>query len=398
MTLDPAKYAQFRAPIPVRHRRKVPFAVAVDVLPELEGRLNRITTLDRKLSQLVVPAPDFERRIQDVVASNLHSSVSLEGNPLALAEVQRITRESLAGTGRARTSPPGREVLNQLGAWLLPDALGGAWTVDSIRRLHRELLTGVDPSARPGRLRAVAGAVYSDRGEELFIPCPPEQVAIELESLLHWVRGPARGLHPVIAGSVFFHEFESIHPFLEGNGRTGRVLLHAYLQGHGLPCAYRAAVEVETLRFPEAYYNVLSWTDASGDYIPLLDYMSEAIEGAYAEAVAWFRAHDVAVSLDPVARHLLDRAIEHGSWFPLALATTWLPRRGEQTVRRYLNQLRASSLIEVSGRTRALRYRFADPYADLGARARELRGLTRLRRAASSHRGSEVHLGRRRVE
>ena len=118
MTIDPSKYDGFRTAIPVRHRRKVPFAPRIRLRPGVEGRLTKISGYDRELGDFIVPAADFEGRIQRVVASNLFSSVRLEGNPLALGDVQSIARDSLSGRVRLPRSPPRREVLNHLGVWL----------------------------------------------------------------------------------------------------------------------------------------------------------------------------------------------------------------------------------------------------------------------------------------
>lgn len=389
MTIDPSKYDGFRTAIPVRHRRKVPFAPRIRLRPGVEGRLTKISGYDRELGDFIVPAADFEGRIQRVVASNLFSSVRLEGNPLALGDVQSIARDSLSGRARLPRSSPRREVLNHLGVWLLPDELGTNWTLATITALHRELLRGVDPKASPGKFRTREGAIYSDRGEELFITCPPQHIREELESLLAWLREDAAALHPVVAGALFFHEFESIHPFVEGNGRCGRVLLHAYLQNHGLRTAYRTEIETETLRYPEVYYRVLSWTDAEADYSVLLEFFSESVSSAYEEALRWFQAHDVSLKLDPVSKLLVARAARETEPFTLGTARAWLPSRSEQTIRLHLNRLRAEGLIGTEGKTRGLRYRFADPYAEIRKRLVPLRrqlgmpapGIVRRRRS-----------------
>jgi Fic family protein len=373
MPIDPGKYLRLEVPIPVRHRRKVPFSPRIAVASPVEARLRRIQRLDSDLSQFVVSRPEFEERIQDVVSSNLFSSIRLEGNPLTQEQVREAARDSLQGRTRIPRSPPRREVVNQLGVWLLPGELGTPWSMQTLTRLHRTLMEGVDPKARPGRLRTQPSGVYSDRGEELFVTCPPEHIRGELESLLRWLNEESAAMSPVVAAAIFFHEFESIHPFSEGNGRCGRILLHCYLQNHGLDCAYRTRMEVEALRSAEAYYKVLGWTDYSGNYSVLIDYLSEAAEVAYEEATGWFRDHDLAGTLHPAARQLLARAFAERNWFNLRTASRWLPSRSEQTVRSHLNKMRSLSLLETRGRTRALQYRFSDPLADLRAGAARIR-------------------------
>jgi len=365
MTIQPAEFERYSPPIPVRHRRKVPFSPKIRLPDGVEGSLREIAALDRELGQFVVAPTDFVNRVQEVVASNLFSSVRLEGSPLGLEEVRSVARASFEGKAPLNAAPPSREVVNHLFLWLLPEELAPPWTLPTVTRVHRALLSNVDPKARPGRLRDHEGAIYSDAGEEVFIPCPPGKIAEELASLLDWLNYDAPSLSPLVAGAIFFHEFESIHPFTEGNGRTGRVLFHAYLQNHGLENAYRARIEVELLRHPESYYRVLSWTDASADYSVLLSYFAEAVRTAYTEAREWFEEHDVGTRLDPLAHRLLMRAFGERSWFELGAARAWIPSRGEQTVRNHLNRLVGEGLLTARGRTRSRRYRFTDPLAEL---------------------------------
>ena len=365
MTIQPTDYAGYSAPIPVRHRRKVPFSPKIRLPEGVVEKLRTIASLDRELGELVVSPADFGERIQDVVASNLFSSVRLEGNPLTREQVRTVVRASLQGDAPLDAPPPSREVVNHLFLWLLPDELRPPWTTSTLTRVHRALLSKVDPKARPGRLRDHEGAIYSDSGEEVFITCPPGSIAGELDSLLEWLNTDAAALSPLVAGAIFFHEFEGIHPFTEGNGRTGRVLFHAYLQNHGLENAYRAQIEVELLRFSESYYRVLSWTDASADYSVLIGYFAESVRTAYEEACRWFHAHDLGLTLDPLAHRILVRAFSERRWFDLRAATGWIPSRGEQTVRNHLNLLVKRSLLEAEGMTRSRRYRFVDPLAAL---------------------------------
>lgn len=373
---------------PVRHRRKVPFAPRLALPSGGADRLDRISQLDHELSGFVVAPAEFASRIEEVVASNLHASVHLEGNPLDERAVRAVTRASLRGAAHLPQTPPRREVLNEVAAWLLPEELALPWSVETLTGLHRQLLTGVDPGAKPGRLRTTRSAIYSDQDEILFLTCPPEHVREELTSLLRWLNTEAPTLSPLAAGAVFFHEFESIHPFVEGNGRTGRILFHAYLQNRGLPNAYRARVEVELLRDSEAYYAVLSRTDATGQYDGLLAYFSEAVVRAYEEAVAWFRSHDVGPTVSSLAHLLLRGAFAHRGWWNLRLARSWAPTRSDQTVRAHLNRLVEMGLLEAEGKTRARRYRFLDPFSELRGSAARLRTELGSKSGSGKERGS----------
>ena len=384
--MDVERFLALDPPLPVRHKRKIPFLPRPVVSSEVGRRLIEIQELDQQLGLLIVPPADFRERVEDTVATNLFESVRLEGNRLPLAEVRLASQRSMEGRPASPEGPERREIVNHLAVWLLPEVLPLPWSAEALRGLHRELLTRVDPRASPGEFRTTDVAVVNDRNEEVFLTAPARHVVEECGSLLAWVNEVGASLHPVVAATLAFHEFESIHPFTEGNGRTGRVLFHIYLQNRGLPFAYRTRLETELLRSSEAYYRVLRWTDYTADYAPLLDYFTQASVDAYREAVHWFRGRSVAGSLDPTSYRLLAEAKSRQDWFGLADARRWVSTLGDQSLRSYLNELVEGGLLESRGATRSKGYRFSDPFSAIRDRMVPLRrelGLSPMRQGAS---------------
>jgi Fic family protein len=368
MTKVSARYGHCVHPYPVRHTHKVPFSPRITVPSDFGARASRIIALDRRLDRFILAEPDYFRFVQEAVTSNLHISVQLEGNPLTLEQVKRLTRDSLKGQTPTTVSSAQREILNHLAVWFMPGELSLPWTVDTLRKVHASLMSGVDPGAMPGALRSKPSAILSSEGQELFITAPPEHIQTELEALLDWLNLESQAMWPVVAASVFFHEFESIHPFEEGNGRTGRVLFHAYLQNAGLVNAYRCLVEAELIRDPELYYLILGWTDHKHTYTDLVDYFTDALLKSYEDAVSRYRKKDVSPRLDGVAATLVRMAKENAAWFTVKQAVQVVQNRSEQTVRNRLNELAEMQILHSLGQTRARRYRFADPLADVRAR------------------------------
>ncbi len=92
-----------------------------------------------------------------------------------------------------------------------------------IRRLHARLLEevrGRDKS--PGAFRRVQVHIGSDRR---FVPPPPEQLPDCLDELEKVLNEPPKGIHPLLWAFMVHYQFETIHPFVDGNGRVGRLLL-----------------------------------------------------------------------------------------------------------------------------------------------------------------------------
>jgi Fic family protein len=369
MPISPLKYAHCEYPLPVRHRPKVPFHPRVSVPPALSDRSLEIHHLDRELDRFILREADYLDLVTDAFSSNIHYSSKLEGNPLPLDEVRRLAKNSLEGATVKKPDGPRQEIINHLLAWTQPQALGTPWSKDTLRQVHRYLTKGVEEEADPGRFRDHAGVITGPRGEGHFVTAPEDQIVPELDSLLEWLNRTAPSMLPEVAAALFFHEFESIHPFTDGNGRTGRTLFHAYLQNHGLKNSSLCLIEAKLTGLPELYYRILGWTDFSGGYLELVDFFTEALLDSYREAVERFKAKDLASGrLDELSTRLLVSAKRHGSWFSVREATAWISGRGEQTVRNSLNALVGERVLRAEGKTAAKRYRFADPLAALADR------------------------------
>jgi len=108
-------------------------------------------------------------------------------------------------------------------------------TVDQLLAFHRRLLTGTRLEARAGTIRTqqnwIGGSDYNPCSAD-FVPPPPEQVEALLDDLCAFCNGDDL---PAVAQAAIAHaQFETIHPFVEGNGRTGRALIHLVLRRRGL--------------------------------------------------------------------------------------------------------------------------------------------------------------------
>ena len=112
---------------------------------------------------------------------------------------------------------------------------GGAITLHTLLEAHRRLLAGTRLESHGGRLRTlqnwIGGSAYNPCSAD-FLPPPPEAVAGLLDDLLAFCNDDSL---PALAQAAIAHaQFETIHPFVDGNGRTGRVLIHLVLRRRGL--------------------------------------------------------------------------------------------------------------------------------------------------------------------
>jgi len=124
-------------------------------------------------------------------------------------------------------------------------AVAGELTVDAITRIHRALMAEAPNAQVAGRIRTeqnwIGGNNYTPCGAD-FVPPPPEEVRTLLEDLCAF--GAEEHLPPLVQAGLMHAQFETIHPFMDGNGRTGRALVHVMLRRRGLAPSYVPPVSV----------------------------------------------------------------------------------------------------------------------------------------------------------
>ena len=158
-----------------------------------------------------------------------YDSNAIEGSTLTPEETALVLFEGLSPAGRPLRDVRAAENHRRAYEWML--RLPGGLTRPLVLGLHRRMSEDLLPPSRSGRLRPVQ--VYV-RGSP-HMPPPPEAVPVHLAALLRWARTAREKYHPVVLAARFHVEFERIHPFVDYNGRTGRLLINFMLLRGGLP-------------------------------------------------------------------------------------------------------------------------------------------------------------------
>ena len=154
-----------------------------------------------------------------------HHTTHIEGTRLTIAEAADL----LAGEDVPGADPDDtRELFNYRDAFEFVSSYlndGGPITERLILEIHRHLVSGVrGGSAAPGQYRRVQNyVVNSATGETIYTPPPARDVPVLMRELVSWLNRPS-DIHPVIASGIAQFQLVHIHPFLDGNGRTSRLL------------------------------------------------------------------------------------------------------------------------------------------------------------------------------
>jgi Fic family protein len=235
--------------------------------------------IDYRKLDLLKEKLDSYRPLPPEIVSNLHedlvvrwtyNSNAIEGNTLTLKE----TKVALEGiTVGGKTLREHFEATNHRDAIYFVEELLqkneplSAWQIKSI---HQLILKNIDDKNAGVYRRSnviISGAEH----------VPPDALHVESEMarFINWCQNQASALHPVERAARVHADFVKIHPFVDGNGRTSRLLMNLELMKDGFP---PAILPVEKRL---EYYETLDNAHTKNDYEPFLSLMSEIVESAF---------------------------------------------------------------------------------------------------------------------
>lgn len=155
-----------------------------------------------------------------------------------------------------------------------------------LREVHAVLLShGRGAQHTPGEFRRSQVWIGGTRpGNAMFVPPPAHEVPECLSLLERFLHDDPEPTAPLVKAALAHLQFETIHPFLEGNGRVGRLLITLQLCAYGLlrePLLY-LSLHFKTHR--RRYYELLNAVRDTGDWEAWLDFFAEAVQGSATQA------------------------------------------------------------------------------------------------------------------
>ncbi|PSP48603.1 Fic family protein [Halobacteriales archaeon QH_7_69_31] len=211
--------------------------------PELdaEGLISPLANATQALGRLHGIGPRVGSRevlIEPFMRKEALESSQIEGTHATLSDIYAYEADQKALIDEDRRQGT-QEVVNYLSA--LTHGLSAITadepiTVDLLRQMHDRLLSGVrGEETNPGELRTTQNYIgtkpYIENAR--YVPPPPNLVPELLDDLVEHANRED-GMHPLLRIGLVHYQFETIHPFLDGNGRLGRLLISLLLQREGL--------------------------------------------------------------------------------------------------------------------------------------------------------------------
>jgi len=198
-----------------------------------------IHALDLSADPALAPLVRLLLRTESIASSKIEG-LQVDTRQLARA----ATRAEFGG----KVSPTAAEILGNIDAMELAvdEAVScSRFGRDQIVAIHRRLMERASNAQVAGKIREdqnwIGGNDYNPCGAD-FVPPPPEFVEELLEALCSAVDD--EGFSPLVQAALIHAQFETIHPFADGNGRAGRALIHVVLRRRGLATAYVPPISV----------------------------------------------------------------------------------------------------------------------------------------------------------
>jgi len=157
-----------------------------------------------------------------------------------------------------------------------------------IREVHAELLaTGRGADKQPGAFRTSQNWIGGPRpGLARYVPPPPDRVQEFMSALEHFLHEPPERVPILVKAALAHVQFETIHPFLDGNGRVGRLLISLLLWSEGVlqePLLY-LSLYFKTHR--DTYYDLLQRVRTEGDWEAWLAFFADGVKETSENAVS----------------------------------------------------------------------------------------------------------------
>ena len=241
------------------------------ITPLLLSEVERVAALRERILAAAVQVPWIPALQKDTRIRNAHSSTAIEGNPLTLEQVRAIEEgREIPATSQRRQL----EVANYFAGlrFVEKNAQRSAITNAEVLKLHRIMAGEVMDQGTAGQYRTIGVRVGK------YVAPRPERVKPMMSDLLEWWNKQAAKISPILSSAIVHHQFETIHPFADGNGRAGRMLALWELYRRGFDSHHIFSVDEFYWEDRARYYAALEKVRREGDDLTSwLEYSAEGL-------------------------------------------------------------------------------------------------------------------------
>lgn len=317
--------------------------------------------------------PYYEKQFKtEAIARTVHHGTHIEGNDLSLEQ----TKEVLEGKQIVAHDRDVQEVINYRNVMKLLDELSvkrGEYDKNMLLDIHKDTVKGLVDKEKVGAFRKTQ-VVIKDEGSGKVVLSPPPFVEVPylIDDFFEWLNSKdAKEVHPILLAGAAHYVLVTIHPFVEGNGRSVRAFANLVLMRENYDIKKLFSLEEYFDNDLAAYYEAFSKVDklskniAARDITVWLEYFTRVV------AVELIKVKDRVrkISIDSKLRgkigeqvalterqmKLVEYLSEVGS-APMLDLKSVLSMVSEDTILRDINGLMSKGIVKKEGKTKASRY------------------------------------------
>lgn len=264
-------------------RAFVPFPLppvpALEMTPSRQRLLERATLAVGRLDSISTLLPDPHLFLYSYVRREAVLSSQIEGTQSSLSDLLLYELEEAPGSPVDDVV----EVSNYVAALQHGmERLRGGFPLSNrlLREMHALLMAqGRGSDKQPGEFRHSQNWIGGTRpGNARFVPPPPDEVAPCMAALEKFLHDEAAAMPVLVRAALAHVQFETIHPFLDGNGRLGRLLIALLLHLGGLLSDPLLYLSLYLKQHRDSYYDLLNRVRTGGEWEAWVDFFLEGVE------------------------------------------------------------------------------------------------------------------------
>ena len=251
----------------------MPYQPPFDITPKI---INQISAIAEQIGRLdshgLKSSPQLRKQNR---IRTIQGTLAIEGNTLSLEQITAIL------DGKRVLGQP-REISEVEGAIRAYESLPN-WnpaSEEDFLTAHQLLMSDILTDA--GKFRRTGVGIHKDN-QVVHVAPPAKRVPLLMSDLLNWL-DQARD-HPLIKSSVFHYELEFIHPFMDGNGRMGR-LWQTLILGKWNPIFFLLPIESLIKDEQERYYQMLEQADQAANSTVFIEFMLDIIDNVLTQTTS----------------------------------------------------------------------------------------------------------------
>jgi Fic family protein len=231
-----------------------------------KGQVLQLNNFEKKISIHHFDKKDWQRFTETFV----YDTNAIEGSTIQLGEVKGIISGDKSVTNSEEIETKGvAEAVNFI------RTIKQDLSLDLIKKLHKLCFQGSKSFA--GQFRKVEVVIKDSKGGIVHAGTPVSLLDYELNDLIAWYKKSKNKFRPLVLAAIIHNQFEHIHPFQDGNGRVGRLLLNFILLKNNYP-----PINIQMADRSE-YYHCLQEYSKNNNLLPTLEFFIRQYKGTLAQ-------------------------------------------------------------------------------------------------------------------